>query len=177
MKGGEGNIWKQQWSRAQHLGLGEEYDPRKEMLISLVNLLSKYPDHELIIGGDFNGLARANHRRKDQLLGSLRRLMLLTSMMLFTQAPSQARTTEVPRESTRYMFPSDCPPRILSTHRLSGVTTQFSLAITARSSWILMHGGSLMHVPSPPNRVGPAFSGSMNLHPERWRSEERRVET
>ena len=26
------------------------------MLISLVNLLSQYPDHELIIGGDFNGV-------------------------------------------------------------------------------------------------------------------------
>jgi hypothetical protein len=28
-KGGEGTIWKQQWSRAQHLGLGEDYDPRR----------------------------------------------------------------------------------------------------------------------------------------------------
>jgi hypothetical protein len=55
-KGGVGTTWKQQWSRAQHLGLGEEYDPRKEVLISLANLLSKYPDHELIIGGDFNGV-------------------------------------------------------------------------------------------------------------------------
>ena len=27
-KGGEGTIWKQQWSRAHHLGLGEDYDPR-----------------------------------------------------------------------------------------------------------------------------------------------------
>ena len=56
IKGGEGTIWKQQWSRAQHLGLGEEYDPRKEMLISLASFLSSYPDHELIIGGDFNGI-------------------------------------------------------------------------------------------------------------------------
>ena len=31
-KGGEGTIWKQQWSRAQHLGLGEDYDPRQKML-------------------------------------------------------------------------------------------------------------------------------------------------
>ena len=28
-KGGEGTIWKQQWSRGQHLGLGEDCDPRR----------------------------------------------------------------------------------------------------------------------------------------------------
>ena len=59
-KGGEGTIWKQQWSRAQHLGLGEDYDPRQEMLISLANFLSAYPTHELIIGGDFNDIAEGD---------------------------------------------------------------------------------------------------------------------
>ena len=54
--GGEGTVWKQQWSRAQHLGLREEYDPREEMLISLATVVGNYPDHELIIGGDFNEL-------------------------------------------------------------------------------------------------------------------------
>ena len=59
-KGGEGTIWKQQWSRAQYLGLGEDCDLRREMLISIAKLLSTCPDHELITGGDFNGIDEGN---------------------------------------------------------------------------------------------------------------------
>ena len=54
--GREGTVWKHQWSCAHHLVLGEDYDPRQEMLISLTQLLVKYPAHGLIIGGDFNGI-------------------------------------------------------------------------------------------------------------------------
>ena len=71
-KGGEGTIWNQQWSRAQQLGLGEDYDPRQEMLIFLTTFLSAYPTHELIIGGDFNGIDGVTPRKKVQSLGSLR---------------------------------------------------------------------------------------------------------
>ena len=59
-KGREGTIWKQQWSWAQYLGLGEDYDPRREMLISLAKFLAMYPDHDRISGGDFNGIDKGD---------------------------------------------------------------------------------------------------------------------
>ena len=50
-----GTIWKQQWARAQQKGMGQEYYPRTSVIWDLWIFLETRRDHNIILGGDFNG--------------------------------------------------------------------------------------------------------------------------
>ena len=133
-KGGEGTIWKQQWARAQHLGLGEDYDPRKEMLISLVNLLSKYPDHELIIGGDFNGVDECDSLEEGSIAWFTAESGVIDIHDAFHTGPFPSTYDRGTKRIDQIYVSDRLSSEILSIHRPSGDTTQFSLAIIARFS-------------------------------------------
>ena len=129
------------------------------MLIFLVNLLSKYPNHELIIGGNFNGVDEGDSSEEGSIAWFTAESGVIDIHDAFHTAPFPS-TYDRGTKRIDQIYVSD---RLSSENffhsSTMGVTTQFSLAITAQSSWILMHGVSLMLSPSPSNRVGHASSG------------------
>ena len=50
-----GTIWKQQWARAQKREMRQGYDPQTAVVRDLWNFLETRRDHDIIIGGYFNG--------------------------------------------------------------------------------------------------------------------------
>ena len=64
-------IWKQQWSRLQKMGKGEDYDPRTAIIFDIGNFLDTRRYHDIIIGGYFNGVPMKGEIDKHGTITSL----------------------------------------------------------------------------------------------------------
>jgi len=129
-----GTIWKQQWARAQNREMGQDYDPRTAVVRDLGKFLENKRNHDIIIGGDFNGAPMEGEVDKE---GTVAWLMgefgLMDAYAELNDGPSP-RTYRHGSRHIDQIYISDLYLQRTTYYRQQlGISTRFSQATIGRS--------------------------------------------